>query len=90
MNKVEMLACLDKFDAIKEKIKAVDENIYIAIAFTVSSFSDGFKYHVCAIRNNKYVKFAFEEFPDTYLANTKTINDYREVLEMLERETVNE
>ena len=90
MNKEEMLACFDKFDLIKEAIKAVDKNIYIAITFTMSSFGDGFRYHVCAIRNNKYVKFAFEEFPDTYLSNTKTINDYREVLEMLERETVNE
>ena len=83
-----MLACFDKFDLIKEALKSVDENIYTAITFTVSSFDDGFKYHVCAIRNNKYVKFAFEEFPDTYLANEKTINDYREVLEMLERETI--
>lgn len=90
MNKEEMLACFDKFDLIKEAIKAVDKNIYIAITFTMSSFGGGFRYHVCAIRNNKYVKFAFEEFPDTYLANEKTINDYREVLEMLERETVNE
>lgn len=85
-----MLACFDKFDLIKEAIKAVDENIYMAITFTVNSFGGGFKYHVCAIRNNKYVKFAFEEFPDTYSANEKTINNYREVLEMLERETVNE
>lgn len=90
MNKEEMLACFDKFDLIKEAIKAVDENIYMAITFTVNSFGGGFKYHVCAIRNNKYVKFAFEEFPDTYSANEKTINNYREVLEMLERETVNE
>jgi hypothetical protein len=90
MNKEEMLACFDKFDLIKEAIKAVDKNIYIAITFTASSFGSGFRYHVCAIRNNKYVKFAFEEFPDTYSANEKTINDYREVLEMLERETVNE
>ena len=90
MNKEEMLACFDKFDLIKEAIKDVDENIYIAITFTMSSFSDGFRYHVCAIRNNKYVKFAFEEFPDTYSANEKTINNYREVLEMLERQTVNE
>jgi hypothetical protein len=88
MNKEEMLACFDKFDLIKEALKSVDENIYTAITFTVSSFDDGFKYHVCAIRNNKYVKFAFEEFPDTYLANEKTINDYREVLEMLEMETI--
>lgn len=83
-----MIACFDKFDLIKEVLKSVDENIYTAITFTASSFDDGFKYHVCAIRNNKYVKFAFEEFPDTYLANEKTINDYREVLEMLEMETI--
>lgn len=86
MDKVEMLACLDKFDVIKEKIKAVDENIYVCITFSLSSFGSGIKYHVCAIRDNRYVKFAFEEFPDTYVANEKTINDYREVLEMLERE----
>nr|DAG16765.1 MAG TPA: hypothetical protein [Caudoviricetes sp.] len=83
MNKEEMLACFDKFNSIKEALKSVDENIYTAITFTVSSFDSGFRYHVCAIRNNKYVKFAFEDFPDTYLANEKTINDYREVLEML-------
>ena len=86
MDKVEMLACLDKFDVIKEKIKAVDENIYVCITFSLSSFGSGIKYDVCAIRDNRYVKFAFEEFPDTYVANEKTINDYREVLEMLERE----
>lgn len=85
MDKVEMLACLDKFDAIKEKIKAIDENIYMCISFTLSSFENGIRYHVCAIRKNKYVKFAFEKFPDTYLPNEKKINDYREVLEMLER-----
>lgn len=88
MNKEEMLACFDKFDLIKEALKSVDENIYTAITFTVSSFDDGFKYHVCAIRNNKYVKFALEGFPDTYLANEKTINNYREVLEMLEMEKI--
>ena len=86
MDKVEMLACLDKFDVIKEKIKAVDKNIYVCITFSLSSFGSGIKYYVCAIRDNRYVKFAFEEFPDTYVANEKTINDYREVLEMLERE----
>lgn len=84
MDKEEMLACFDKFDLIKEALKDVDENIYTAITFTVSSFGGGFKYHVCAIRNNKYVKFALEGFPDTYLANEKTINSFREVLKMLE------
>lgn len=87
MNKEEMLACFDKFDLIKEALKSVDENIYTAITFTVTSFGGGFEYHVCAIRNNKYVKFAFEGFPDTFLSDVKTINDYREVLEMLEMET---
>lgn len=89
MNKEEMLACFDKFDLIKEAIKSVDENIYMAITFTATSFDGGFRYNACAIRNRKYVRFAFEDFPDTFLANEKTINDYREVLEMLERETVN-
>lgn len=84
MNKEEMLACFDKFDLIKEALKSVDENIYTAITFTVSSFGGGFKYHVCAIRNNKYVKFALEGFPDTYLTNEKTINSFKEVLKMLE------
>lgn len=90
MNKEEMLACFDKFDLIKEAIKSVDENIYMAITFTKTSFDSGFRYNACAIRSRKYVRFAFEDFPDTFLANEKTINDYREVLEMLERETVNE
>lgn len=84
MDKEEMLACFDKFDLIKEALKDVDENIYTAITFTVNSFGGGFKYHVCAIRNDKYVKFALEGFPDTYLANEKTINSFREVLKMLE------
>lgn len=84
MDKEEMLACFDKFDLIKEALKDVDENIYTAITFTVSSFGGGFKYHACAIRSNKYVKFALEGFPDTYLANEKTINSFREVLKMLE------
>lgn len=87
MDKEEMLACFDKFDLIKEQLKSVDENIYMAITFTATSFESGIKYHVCAIRNNKYVKFAFEDFPDTYLHNEKTINDYREVLEMLKMGT---
>lgn len=86
MNKEEMLACFDKFDLIKEALKSVDENIYTAITFTVSSFDDGFKYHACAIRRNRYVKFALEGFPDTYLVNMKTINSFKEVLEMLEGE----
>lgn len=90
MNKEEMLACFDKFDLIKEQLKSVDENIYMAITFTATSFESGIKYHVCAIRRKRYVKFAFKGFPDTYLENEKTINGYREVLEMLERETVNE
>lgn len=84
MDKEEMLACFDKFDLIKEALKDVDENIYTAITFTVSSFGGGFKYHACVIRNNKYVKFALEGFPDTYLANEKTINSFKEVLKMLE------
>lgn len=90
MNKEEMLACFDKFDLIKEALKSVDENIYTAITFTVSSFDCGFKYHACAIRRKKYVKFALKGFPDTYSENEKIINNHNEVLEMLERETVNE
>ena len=84
MNKDEMLACFDKFDLIKEALKSVDENIYTAITFTVSSFGGGFKYHACAIRKHRYVKFALEGFPDTYLTNEKTINSFEEVLKMLE------
>lgn len=79
-----MLACFDKFDLIKEALKSVDENIYTAITFTLTSFGGGFEYHICAIRNNKYVKFALKGFPDTFLADVKVINDYKEVLEMLE------
>lgn len=90
MDKEEMLACFDKFDLIKDAIKKVDENIYMAITFTVNSFGGGFKYHTCAIRSKKYVKFALKGFPDTYLENAKMINDYKDVLEMLEGETVNE
>lgn len=85
-----MLACFDKFDLIQDAIKTVDENIYMAITFTVNSFDGGFKYHACAIRRKKYVKFALKGFPDTYLENGKMINDHNEVLEMLEREPVNE
>lgn len=84
MDKKEMLECLDKFDLIKEAIKAVDENIYMCITFTLSSFENGIKYHVCAIRKHRYVKFALEGFPDTYLTNEKTINSFEEVLKMLE------
>ena len=90
MDKEEMLACFDKFDLIQAAIKTVDENIYMAITFTVNSFGGGFKYHACAIRKKKYVKFALKGFPDTYLENGKMINNHNEVLEMLERETVNE
>ena len=90
MDKKEMLECLDKFDSIKEVIKSVDENIYMCITFTLSSFESGIKYHVCAIRRKKYVKFALKGFKDTYLENEKMINNHNEVLEMLERETINE
>ena len=90
MDKKEMLECLDKFDSIKEAIKAVDENIYMCITFTLSSFENGIKYHACAIRRKKYVKFALKGFKDTYLENEKMINNHNEVLEMLERETINE
>ena len=85
-----MLACFDKFYLIQDAIKTVDENIYMAITFTVNSFGGGFKYHACAIRKKKYVKFALKGFPDTYLENGKMINNHNEVLEMLEREPVNE
>lgn len=84
MNKEEMLACLDKFDLIKEKAKSVDENIYMCITFTLDSFTPEIKYHACAVRNNKYVRFALKGFPDTYLSNNKEINSFKEVLEMLE------
>lgn len=90
MNKEEMIACFDKFDLIREALKSIDENIYTSITFTVNSFEGGFRYHVCAIRRNKYVKFALKGFPDTYLENEKMINDHNEVLEMLEGKTVNE
>lgn len=90
MDKEEMLACFDKFYLIQDAIKTVDENIYMAITFTVNSFGGGFKYHACAIRKKKYVKFALKGFPDTYLENGKMINNHNEVLEMLEREPVNE
>ena len=43
MDKEEMLACFDKFDLIQDAIKTVDENIYMAITFTVNSFGGGFK-----------------------------------------------
>lgn len=90
MNKEEMLACFDKFDLIKEAAKKVDENVYMAITFTVTSFENGIKYHACAIRRKKYVKFALKGFPDTYLENEKMINNYKEIFEMLEGEAVNE
>lgn len=85
-----MIACFDKFDLIKEALKSIDENIYTAITFTVNSLGGDFKYHVCAIRRKKYVKFALKGFPDTYLENEKMINDHNEVLEMLEGKAVNE
>lgn len=89
MNKEEMIACFDKFDLIKEAIKSVDENIYVAINFTATSFEKGIRYYVCAIRRKKYIRFALKGFTDTYSANEKIINDYKEVLEMLEEEVKN-
>lgn len=84
MDKKEMIDCLDKFDLIQQATKSVDENIYMCITFTLDSFLNEIKYHACAIRRNRYVKFALEGFPDTYLVNMKTINSFKEVLEMLE------
>lgn len=89
MDKEEMLACLDKFELIREAVMSVDENIYMCITFSLSSFENKIKYHACAIKRNKYVKFALEGFPDTYLMNEKSINDFKEVLEMLEKEVKN-
>lgn len=84
-----MLACFDKFDLIKEQIKSVDENIYMAITFTATSLSGGFEYSACAIKSKKYVNFALKGFSNTFLLNKKIVNDYKDVLEMLEREAVN-
>lgn len=84
-----MLACFDKFDLIKEQLKSVDENIYMAITFTATSLSCGFEYSACAIKSKKYVNFALKGFSNTSLLNKKIVNDYKDVLEMLEREAVN-
>ena len=89
MDKEEMLACLDKFDLIKEIAKSVDENIYMCITFTLDSFGSEIKYHACAIRNNKYVRFALKGFPDTWLANMKIVDNHNEILKMLEGENEN-
>ena len=85
MNKLEMLACLSKFEVINEEIKQTGKNVYMSINFTRTTFSDEIQYTVCAIDEDKtYVRLQFEHFPDTQFKTSKVVNWLDEVLEALE------
>jgi len=80
MDKLEMLACLSKFDAINEEMKRSDKSVYMSINFVRTTFSDEIKYDA----------LQFEHFPDTQVTNVKTIGWFDEILEALEEKRQNE
>lgn len=91
MDRLEMLACLSKFDAINEEMKRADKSVYMSISFTRTTFSDEIKYDACAIdKDGTYVALQFENFIDTQVSNVKTVNFFDEILEALKEKRQNE
>lgn len=91
MDKLEMLACLSKFDAINEEMKRSDKSVYMSINFVRTTFSDEIKYSACAIdKDETYIALQFEHFPDTQVTNVKTIGWFDEILKALEEKRQNE
>lgn len=91
MDRLEMLACLSKFDAINEEMKRADKSVYMSISFTRTTFSDEIKYDVCAIdKDGTYIALQFENFVDVLVSDAKPVNFYYEILEALKEKRQNE
>ena len=91
MDRLEMLACLNKFDAINEEMKRADKSVYMSISFTRTTFSDEIKYDVCAIdKDGTYIALQFEYFADVLVSDAKPVNFYYEILEALKEKRQNE
>ena len=91
MDRLEMLACLSKFDAINEEMKRADKSVYMSISFTRTTFSDEIKYDVCAIdKDGTYIALQFENFVDVLVSAAKPVNFYYEILEALKEKRQNE
>lgn len=91
MDRLEMLACLSKFDAINEEMKRADKSVYMSISFTRTTFSDEIKYDVCAIdKDGTYIALQFENFADVLVSDAKPVNFYCEILEALKEKRENE
>ena len=91
MDRLEMLDCLSKFDAINEEMKRADKSVYMSISFTRTTFSDEIKYDVCAIdKDGTYIALQFENFADVLVSYAKPVNFYYEILEALKEKRQNE
>ena len=91
MDRLEMLACLSKFDAINEEMKRADKSVCMSISFTKTTFSDEIKYNACAIDEDEtYVSLQFENFTDVLVSDAKPVNFYCEILEALKEKRENE
>lgn len=91
MDRLGMLACLSKFDAINEEMKRADKSVYMSISFTRTTFSDEIKYDVCAIdKDGTYIALQFENFADVLVSDAKPVNFYYEILEALKEKRQNE
>lgn len=91
MDRLEMLACLSKFDAINEEMKRADKSVYMSISFTRTTFSDEIKYDICAIdKDGTYIALQFENFADVLVSDAKPVNFYYEILEALKEKRQNE
>lgn len=91
MDRLEMLACLSKFDAINEEMKRADKSVYMSISFTRTTFSNEIKYDVCAIdKDGTYIALQFENFADVLVSDAKPVNFYYEILEALKEKRQNE
>lgn len=91
MDRLEMLACLSKFDAINEEMKRADKSVYMSISFIRTTFSDEIKYDVCAIdKDGTYIALQFENFADVLVSDAKPVNFYYEILEALKEKRQNE
>ena len=91
MDRLGMLACLSKFDAINEEMKRADKSVYMSISFTRTTFSDEIKYDVCAIdKDGTYIALQLGNFADMLVSDAKPVNFYYEILEALKEKRQNE
>lgn len=90
MNRVEMLACLDKFEEIEQEAKRSDKPLYMAIYFSKNTYGEDIDYDACSIdKDGTHISLQFEHFPDIKITNTTIVNSFNDVLEAMEREQKN-